>query len=111
MAERERRNTMPPAGILELVNDHTRRLNGVEDRERSLKDELHGIKLAVDRCERPLKTISWVVTTVGALLIALIVGGIYKMFSFRLPEPLPPAGSSERLAPDRAEPPLGQHAP
>lgn len=121
MAERERRSTMPP-GVLELVQYHERRLTDIESRERTLVNEIHeltlsfekemsGIKQSVSNCEKPLKRASWVVTVVGAAFLTLIVGAIWKMFSLRLPEPPPPAGSSERLAPDRAEPPLGQHAP
>ncbi len=117
---------MPP-GALELVQDHGRRLAEIEARERSIVGEIHeltlsfekemsGIKTSVQNCEKPLKRASkifaWVVTTVGAAFLLLIVGAVWKMFTFHLPDAPPPSNPSELMGADHVQhAPQGQHAP
>lgn len=115
------------SGRLSLIAAHDKRLDDLEkskhDHSTQLSQlrldmtvSLHGLEKAIERCERPLKTIAWISRGVGSALIVLIVAAVFKMFALRsaVPEPAPAARSGERMGVDRVpDPPApeGQHHP
>jgi hypothetical protein len=89
-------------GIAELVRDHNRRLVRLENwRTDDLRVELEKIRLTLDRCERPLKTMSKVVVTVGTAVLISFAVALSKLWTFHVPSYVEPGRSGEVLGTER----------